>query len=100
MHIVPKLMSYLAFKEHDILAILGLAALPITEHETKSIILRWRHDAWRNAKKLRSGEINLNDLRIETDRLVQRIIWEWKEYLNPIHAFKLLRDLESLSVDI
>lgn len=100
LELVPKLMSYLAVSEHDLIGGLGLIARPIAMRETKRVILKWRETAWENAKKVVSKEIDICQLQEVTNRMTQNLIDDWYQNANFFHGMKLLNHLENLKPEI
>ncbi|MDZ4284992.1 MAG: DUF5995 family protein, partial [Patescibacteria group bacterium] len=47
--VLPEILAYLAFHEHDVFACAGLLFKKFFVDELHAIVVRWRHDAWENS---------------------------------------------------
>lgn len=96
--IIPKLMNYLAFKEHDIVGFGGIFLKNFYRYEFKSIIVRWRNEAFENSKRLNEGLLTLEEVHKQTENISNQIIDSWGSHKTPVNALSFLKILNSLSI--
>lgn len=96
--IIPSLMSYLAFVEHDLVGFGGIFLRHFYRYEFKTIIVRWRNEAYENASKLRSGSMTLESIHEQTESISKIIIDSWGNHKTPLNALTFLKKLNSLSI--
>lgn len=103
LEIIPEIMSYLAFEEHDIWGIGGLIFSDFAKYEFSKTIVSWRTKVWENSIKIKERNLQdtyLADVRNQTEMISEAII----DIFNSINHMKNIpqkfKELNSLYIDI
>ncbi len=96
LEVLPGILSYLAWKEHDFLGFGGLILKPIYLKAFTDIIVKWRRNAWDNAQKLRDGLIDLESIHEDAEGKSILLIDLWSKYIRIDQKLKLLSELKKV----
>ncbi|RJQ18939.1 hypothetical protein C4580_06015 [Candidatus Woesearchaeota archaeon] len=92
-HTIPDLMNYLAFTQHDLFGLGGVLFPRSINTYFHRIIVRWREDAWKNARRF-----DLDEIHRQTEQVAAGIITAFADITSLRHAVLAVRSLEQLSV--
>lgn len=95
--VIPEMMSYLAWEEHDIFGFGSFFMKRFVNYEFRKIVINWRINAWMNAEKLRKNPKLKTKLYNQTEKMSKDIIKLFHNplnYLNPIKFFYKLNSME------
>lgn len=101
--VLPQIMSYLAFHEHDVFAFSSLVFSNFMENEFHKIIVKWRKNAWNNYLLLNG--MNKKDklmaqkkLLILTEQTNKKIIGLFNDLENLKNVNSFLDNINSINV--
>jgi Family of unknown function (DUF5995) len=105
-NLVPQVMEYLAFHEHDIYGLSGIFLKQLVKDEFTKVVVKWRKNVWENAQLINnmSEDEAKNSARValieNTERLGEDIIDLFSGIKNFINPEAFLENLHKLQVRV
>jgi hypothetical protein len=99
--VTPSVLQFLA-REHDLVGISGVAFRELIDAEFKEIILRWRTEAWDNARKTNrlNRYLNYNKIEAMTEQTALRLIEDFENIYHLKELPRSIRDIAGVSVKL
>lgn len=93
-------MKFLAIKERDPFGFSGLFLNQFYKNEFERIIVKWRNNAWENAKEITRNKKSLKVVQERTDALSSSIVHLWEGFYKPSNVLHMLNQINTLEVKV
>jgi hypothetical protein len=102
LNVIPEMMFDLVRDYKDIYGLGGVVFPPIAKYEFKHTVVKWRYDAWNNARFLRqsASENSKNIYHIQTEKIGRELIDIFEDMRNLSLLRDHIRELNSLEVGV
>ncbi len=94
--VTTEVLRFLAYNDLDIIGFSGIVFKELVKNEFEKIIVMWRDNAWKNAKKIiqEEPENYKEKLSNETEKIAEKLIDIFTKIDNPYMKFKELHNLK------